>query len=88
LATHGRRASHYRFHACDFRRNDAHLGRAEHRIAAAGDVAADGADGNVLVAKDDAGPDLDFKGQQCRKLGAGEAADVLLTVVSVSNGLR
>src|ERR1039458_2069332 len=49
--------------AGDLGRDNAHLGRAEHRIASAGDVAACGVDRNMLVAEPDAGANLDLQRQ-------------------------
>ena len=70
-------------HSGDARRNDAHLRRAEHRVAPAGDIAADRIHGNVLVAEDDAGLHLHFERQHGAQLRFGKAPDVILAVVGV-----
>ena len=60
------------------------MGRAEQRVLPAGHVAADGADGDVAVAEDDAGADLDLEGHEGAELLLGEAADVGLAVLGVA----
>ena len=84
---HRRRARHHRFHPRNLRRDDAHLGRAEHGITSAGDVAAHAVHGNVLVAEDDAGADFRLQGQQRLALGLGEAPDIALAIMGVGDDL-
>ena len=73
-----RRARGDAFDACDLRRDDAHVRRGDHRVAAAGDIGADARDGDVPVAEPDAGKRLDLEVGHRRALGAGERPHLLL----------
>ena len=56
-----RRTSDDALDAGDFRGHHAHMRRRDHGIFAAGDIAADGVHGNVLMTENNAGQGLDFE---------------------------
>ena len=87
-ARQGRRAGHDRRDARHLRGDDAHLRGAEHRVPAAGDVAADAPHRQVPVAEDDARPDLHLERPHRGELGLGESAHVGLAPLRVRPGLR
>jgi pimeloyl-ACP methyl ester carboxylesterase len=60
LAVEGRRAGDDAGHAGDLGGDDGHVGGGQKRVFAAGNVAADGLDRDVLVAEDDAGHGFDL----------------------------
>jgi hypothetical protein len=63
------------------------VGRGHEGVLAAGYVAADGLDGDVLVAKDDTGQGLDFEVEHGRPLGLRETPDLGLGELDVLDGL-
>src|SRR5215831_6401048 len=71
----------------DARRNDAHMRRRDHRIAAARHIAADLPDGNVAMAEHDAGQGLDFDITQRGALDLGKMANLLLREFDVLDRL-
>ena len=75
-------------HAGNARRDDAHLGRAEHRVAPARDVAPHRLHRDMPVAEDHAGLRLDLQWQHGRKLGLREPAHVGLAERRVRDQLR
>ena len=82
-----RGAGHDRRHARDLRGDDAHLRGTEHRVASAGDVAADVPHREVPVAEDDPGADLHLERPHRGELGLGEGAHVGLAPLGVRPGL-
>ena len=69
--------------AGDARRDDAHVRRRDHRVAAARDVRADGADRDVAVPQPDSGERLDLDVRQARALRLGEASHLSLSEADV-----
>ena len=67
----------------DARDRDRHDGGADQRILAAGNVAADAADRDQLLAEEDAGRELDLERLQTVALAPGEALDLRLAVREV-----
>jgi len=63
------------------------MGRGDHRVAAAGHVAADAVDRDVLVAETDAGKGFDLDIAQGVLLRLGEAADLGLGELDVGDDL-
>ena len=73
-----RRARRDPLDARDLRRDDAHVGGGDHRVAAAGHVRADALDRDVPVAEPDARERLDLEVRHRRALGPGERPHLLL----------
>ena len=78
-----RRAADDAFDPGDARDRDRHDGGADQRVLAAGNVAADAADRDQLLAEDDAGRELDLERLQTVALAPGEALDLRLAVGEV-----
>ena len=62
----------------DARRDDRHMRRGDHRIAPAGDIAADTADRDMAMAEHDAGQSLDLDITHQFALDLSEIADLRL----------
>ena len=73
-----RRARRHPLDARDLRRDDAHVGGGDHRVAAAGHVRADARDRDVPVAEPDAGKRLDLEVDHRRALRPRERPHLLL----------
>ena len=82
-----RRAGRDPLDACDLRRDDAHVGGGDHRVAAAGHVGADVLDRDVPVAEPDARERLDLEVGHRRALRAGERPHLLLAERDVVENL-
>src|SRR5690606_15076894 len=82
-----RRAGDDSRHTRDFRREDAHVRRRDHRITPAGKVAAYTADWNVPVTKRNAGQRFDLDVDQRRPLCLGTAPYLRLRELDILDGL-
>ncbi len=81
------RAGHNGFDPGHFCRNDAHLGRTEHRISAPGYIAARRVHRDVPMPQNDSRFDFDLQRPERFHLRLGELSHVLLAEVSVLDDL-
>ncbi|MCY1298700.1 hypothetical protein D9M70_481980 [compost metagenome] len=74
--------------ARDLCRQNSHVSGGEQWILAAGDVATDAVDGNMLVAEHDARHRLNFQLRHCVELGLSKISDLILCELDVLTSLR